>query len=440
MNITIYTHQKELMQHIRHTLQYTFHSPIRRREVKNIMSIRSPKAEPKVKPPLPPKPRLGTVAQENKGDPDSQSGAIRNDPYSKKKRRQRRRSFDNQIWQKINTLRTNDKVSSGISEQMRDRISSPQEGEQRPGSSSRGSKKAGDSLRRRRHSFGQETNLDGLSGKAKAKAYGNRALELDMIQKEMQVLENEHLTQFRKLLNCEAGRIYFYSQATRELVVRVGSHWYKENAFTDVAGVCADSGEVINLLDAYSDDRFNQNMDRVTETTTKTAIYMPLRANRGGGRIIGVLQMINKANGAAFDDHDITIMLDCVARVAEDIHSRFQELMTAAEALGGEATLVASGAAARKGTNYDARTEGGASNRDHNAQDYASGAKDDGTGGGVAGRRSRSNSITTNEMKEHILDTLDPTALTKAAEAAEGAAAAAMEAALMSPVPEGRPK
>ena len=65
------------------------------------------------------------------------------------------------------------------------------------------------------------------------------------------------------------------------------------------------TGEVINIKDAYADDRFNQEVDRRTGYRTKTILCMPV-LNKAGV-VIGVIQVLNKASGA-FDDDDARLL------------------------------------------------------------------------------------------------------------------------------------
>nr|XP_022286923.1 probable 3',5'-cyclic phosphodiesterase pde-5 isoform X4 [Crassostrea virginica] len=61
-----------------------------------------------------------------------------------------------------------------------------------------------------------------------------------------------------------------------------------------VAGHVASSGEVLNIADAYTDSRFNRDVDLQTGYRTKSILCMPIY-NRGN--IIGVVQMVNKIDG-----------------------------------------------------------------------------------------------------------------------------------------------
>ncbi len=63
-----------------------------------------------------------------------------------------------------------------------------------------------------------------------------------------------------------------------------------------IAGKVAEAGEVINITDAYKDVRFNPDIDKLSGYQTKSILCMPMRNK--DGKIVGVLQLLNKENGA----------------------------------------------------------------------------------------------------------------------------------------------
>ena len=62
-----------------------------------------------------------------------------------------------------------------------------------------------------------------------------------------------------------------------------------------IAGHVAQTGETVNIPDAYEDSRFNQEVDRKTGYVTHTILCMPMK-NREG-KILGVIQVLNKHEG-----------------------------------------------------------------------------------------------------------------------------------------------
>lgn len=137
-----------------------------------------------------------------------------------------------------------------------------------------------------------------------------REVELDLILEAMgrrvaEAMQAERATVF--LLDDESGALR--SKVSNELeldeiVVPRG---------TGVAGRVAERGEVINLADASSDPRHFGAIDRATGFTTRTLLAAPLRDPRGAIR--GVLQVLNKREGA-FDDDDVRFLLALGTQVA----------------------------------------------------------------------------------------------------------------------------
>jgi len=62
-----------------------------------------------------------------------------------------------------------------------------------------------------------------------------------------------------------------------------------------VAGWVAQSGEVVNIADAYNDTRFQPAVDLKSGYRTRSILCLPMRGIQGG--IIGVLQCLNKQDG-----------------------------------------------------------------------------------------------------------------------------------------------
>lgn len=72
-----------------------------------------------------------------------------------------------------------------------------------------------------------------------------------------------------------------------------------------IAGTVAQTGETINIPDAYADPRFNQDIDRRTGYKTNNLLTFPMTGH--DGRVIGVFQAINKRGGPFTDDDEETL-------------------------------------------------------------------------------------------------------------------------------------
>lgn len=73
-----------------------------------------------------------------------------------------------------------------------------------------------------------------------------------------------------------------------------------------IAGFVAQSRETVNILDAYSDSRFNPENDKKTGYRTKSILCMPVYNSLG--EILGVIQVLNKLNSEHFTSEDENLL------------------------------------------------------------------------------------------------------------------------------------
>ena len=71
---------------------------------------------------------------------------------------------------------------------------------------------------------------------------------------------------------------------------------------TGIAGAVFGSGELLNIPDAYEDQRFDHQADKDTGYRTRSILAMPLRDRRG--KVFGVAQILNRNDGKPFDSSD----------------------------------------------------------------------------------------------------------------------------------------
>jgi putative ABC transport system ATP-binding protein len=71
---------------------------------------------------------------------------------------------------------------------------------------------------------------------------------------------------------------------------------------TGIAGRVADTGETMNIADAYNEPAFNPEVDRRSGFHTKAILCMPILDRKRV--VIGVAQLLNKRNAAAFSADD----------------------------------------------------------------------------------------------------------------------------------------
>lgn len=103
-----------------------------------------------------------------------------------------------------------------------------------------------------------------------------------------------------QLLDSDRGTLFLYDPKRDELFSHVAggidSSEIRFPSNAGIAGECFTSGKAINILDAYEDARFNQEIDRTTGYRTRSMLCMPIVAR--GGRVIGVMQILNRKLGA----------------------------------------------------------------------------------------------------------------------------------------------
>ncbi len=82
-----------------------------------------------------------------------------------------------------------------------------------------------------------------------------------------------------------------------------------------LAGYVVQSGETLNITDAYSDPRFNPEVDTKTGYKTKTILCMPIMNNNR--EVIGAFQVLNKIDGVfTKNDEDLLIAIGGSASIA----------------------------------------------------------------------------------------------------------------------------
>lgn len=235
MNITNFLHQKILMEHIHHVLNNAFQSPVRRSEIKAILSAKYPDLDLESM-----KPRI--LKKSNAiGDDQKRGESAQRRRSIDKATKTRRRSFDTHVWQSISNLRTRDASSTAAAALLREGVLS-----QEPKKLSKLTK------RRSRHSFDKDVEPHSATGastvaplssaahsaKQRAQHYGNMALEFDTLSTNLRTIQVEYLNAFRTVLNCEVAAILLLNDRTRELMLYSDTNnlWYKIPPGTGVAG------------------------------------------------------------------------------------------------------------------------------------------------------------------------------------------------------------
>lgn len=96
-----------------------------------------------------------------------------------------------------------------------------------------------------------------------------------------------------------------------------------------IISAVARTGQSINLPNAYEDERFSMAVDMVTGFRTHTLLAVPLKNN--SGKVLGVFQVANKADGTPFDkkDEGILVLLATLAASSIEIARLYQDVHVA---------------------------------------------------------------------------------------------------------------
>ena len=115
--------------------------------------------------------------------------------------------------------------------------------------------------------------------------------------------------QVKTILACDRCSVFILDRQTNELWSKVAlgmQHTEIRVPFgKGIAGHAASSGLTINIKDAYLDQRFNHDLDRLTGYRTHSILAVPLK--NVSGHIIGVFEAMNKKS-APFNVDDEGLM------------------------------------------------------------------------------------------------------------------------------------
>ncbi|HLX12424.1 MAG TPA: SpoIIE family protein phosphatase [Bacteroidota bacterium] len=156
------------------------------------------------------------------------------------------------------------------------------------------------------------TEVDKLHQLIEAAKTVNSTLDLDK-------LPTVILDTALRIVNGDRGTLYLIDEEKRELWSKVlkGSELVeiRLQIGKGIAGYVAGTGDTLNIPDAYLDSRFNPEFDEKTGYHTHTILCMPMRNNTN--KIIGVIQLLNKADGLfTADDEDFINALSIHSSIA----------------------------------------------------------------------------------------------------------------------------
>jgi len=122
--------------------------------------------------------------------------------------------------------------------------------------------------------------------------------------------------QVKAILACDRCSVFILDRQTNELWAKVALGMQRTEIRVPfgkgIAGHVASAGQTINIQDAYQDQRFTHEIDRITGYRTRSILAVPLR--NVSGHIIGVFEAMNKG-GSPFniDDEGILQLISSLA-------------------------------------------------------------------------------------------------------------------------------
>lgn len=137
--------------------------------------------------------------------------------------------------------------------------------------------------------------------------------------------------EIKKVLDADRCTVFLLDKAKNELVSKIalgmGTQELRFPADKGLAGYVAQNGEIVNIKDAYSDSRFNQDVDKETGYKTNTVLCMPIWNMKH--EILGVFQVLNKQNGVfSKEDEEVLIAIGSSAGIAIENARLFESQQT----------------------------------------------------------------------------------------------------------------
>lgn len=131
-------------------------------------------------------------------------------------------------------------------------------------------------------------------------------------------LDREYLLQLvmdnaTRLLGADRSTLFLVDRERQELWSKIAQgircNEIRVPITEGIVGYVANTGETLNVPDAYKDPRFNPSIDRQTGYLTKSLLCMPLLDPHG--KIVGVIQVLNKQSGTFTQDDERALAALC---------------------------------------------------------------------------------------------------------------------------------
>ena len=140
--------------------------------------------------------------------------------------------------------------------------------------------------------------------------------EISDVQVDLGQMMEKIMMRARQVLTVERASVFLIDEAKKELwsiltdsemANRSGDNVIRLPVGVGIAGTVAKTGVMLNISDVYSSPLFNPEFDKVSGFSTKNCLCVPVTVASQQGRVIGVMQYINKNNGHPFDSEDCSL-------------------------------------------------------------------------------------------------------------------------------------
>ncbi|MCX8081807.1 MAG: ATP-binding protein [bacterium] len=160
-------------------------------------------------------------------------------------------------------------------------------------------------------------------------------------------LLNLIMEESKNILKAEASSLLLYDREKKELFFEVATgekgrdvKAIKLKLGQGIAGICAQEKRLINVKDVSKDKRFFSLADKKSHFKTKSILAVPLTGKKG--KLLGVLEVLNRKDGKPFDKKDEELMRIIASQAAltiENAHLYIENVKNARMAGVGETML-----------------------------------------------------------------------------------------------------
>ncbi len=160
-----------------------------------------------------------------------------------------------------------------------------------------------------------QRNLERLQFMVEASKVFNSTLDLsELLGKILEVAKT--------LTKAERGTLFLVDEKTDEIWSLIAQGMEQQEIRLPrgrgIAGHVALTGEIVNIPDAYADDRFNPEVDKRTGFRTRNILTLPIRNKTA--KIVAALQLLNKATGS-FTAEDTDVLLTLSGQMAMSLEN-----------------------------------------------------------------------------------------------------------------------